>query len=68
VPSLTVLIWPALPGPHPYIFFTWTFFVGDLFIYLFFETGFCYVPHAGPELSTVLRQSPECWDYSSTPP
>jgi hypothetical protein len=33
------------------------------FVYLFFETGFCYVAQPGLKLSILLSQPPECWDY-----
>lgn len=40
-----------------------------LFLLLFFffsfflKTGSYYVAQAGPKLSTLLPQSPNCWDY-----
>jgi hypothetical protein len=34
-----------------------------LFFVVFFETGSLYVAQAGFELSILLPQLPECWDY-----
>jgi hypothetical protein len=36
-------------------------------IYLF-ETGSHYIAQAGLELSILLPQPPECWDYRHVPP
>jgi hypothetical protein len=37
-------------------------------IKVFFETGSHYVSQAGLELTVLLPQPPECWDYRCAPP
>jgi hypothetical protein len=38
------------------------------FVVLFFQTGSFYVAKAGLELTILLPQISECWDYRCAPP